>query len=239
MIGTEEKNNIQKEMIAQNPYATPTADPVIRDTDLPVIPGLENLQYPLTFSFKVVALAPQLTVTDASGRQIVYIKQKLFKFKEKVEIFTDKSKSVKLGSIKANKVIDWSARYFFETENGAALGSVGRKGMKSLWKASYEVFTHQGDTPVYKISEENPMSKIFDSLLGEIPIVGFASVYLFHPKYAAVDHVTNQTMMRLTKKPAFFEGKFELEKFAELTSERESSLIMSFLMLVLLERGRG
>jgi len=223
-----------------NPYEAPAADTSPPHLgDLPVIPGLKNLQYPLQFSFKIVAFAPQLSVTDANGTSIVYIKQKLFKFKEKVEIFTDKSKSQKLGGIQANKVIDWSARYFFDTAQGAALGSVGRKGMRSLWKASYEVFNLNEDAARYKISEENPMAKVFDSLLGEIPLVGMATGYLFNPRYGAVCNTTGQTAMRLTKKPAFFEGKFELEKHGELTVQQETNLIMSFIMLVLLERRRG
>lgn len=111
--------------------------------------------------------------------------------------------------------------------------------MRSLWKASYEVFNHGDDTPNFKVGEENPAAKIFDSLLGEIPILGFATAFLFHPKYGAVSHEDNQTVMRLTKKPALFQGKFELEKFKELSSHEESNLILSFLMLVLLERARG
>lgn len=50
------------------------------------------LSIPLRVSFKIVAIAPQLTITDANGRSLIYVKQKLFKFKEKVEIFTDKPK---------------------------------------------------------------------------------------------------------------------------------------------------
>ena len=227
-------------MTTHSAYSPPQEDPTFVPTSSgPVIPGLENLHYPLSFSFKIAAFAPQLSVTDASGRQIIYIKQKLFKFKEKVEVFSDKSKSVRLGTIQANKVIDWSARYFFATEGGKALGSVGRKGMRSLWKASYETFTHASQQPMYQITEENPLAKVFDSLLGEVPILGFATSYLFNPKYGAITHGSGETVMRLTKKPAFFEGKFELEKLGDLTHDQESNLILSFIMLVLLERARG
>ena len=223
------------------PQTNPAGSPPNADVaQLPVIPGLENLQYPLQFSFKIVALAPQLMVTDATGRQVVYIKQKLFRFKEKVEIFTDKSKSTKLGNIQANKVIDWSARYFFTNANDEPIGSVGRKGMRSLWKASYDTFTTPSDHPDFKLTEENPMVKVFDALLGEIPVLGFATAFLFHPKYAAAPSSNpDAPKMRLTKKPAFFEGKFELEKLGELDRHQETNLIMSFIMLVLLERARG
>lgn len=142
----------------ENPYQAPTSNPL--SPEIPTspqdldIPGLSNAVYPLFVSFKILAFAPQLQITDSTGRSLVYVKQKLFKFKEKVEIFTDKSKSAQLGTIKANKVIDWSARYFFANNDGKEIGSVGRKGMRSLWKASYETFNPGDDTPDYHISEE-------------------------------------------------------------------------------------
>lgn len=225
-----------------NPYQSPQTNPeaaIAASPDDLVIPGLANAQYPLSVSFKILALAPQLTVTDATGKSLIYVKQKLFKFKEKVEIFTDKSKSTKLGTIQANKVIDWSARYFFDTVDGKQIGSVGRKGMRSLWKASYETFNSGDNTPDYKITEENPGAKIMDGLLGQIPIIGFATSYLFHPRYAATQNSNGAVVMRLTKKPALWEGKFTVDKLAELTSQQQLNLLLSFVMLLLLERSRG
>ena len=157
-----------------------------------------------------------------------------------MEIFTDKTKNTKLGTIKANKVLDWSARYFFESISGAEIGSVGRKGMRSLWKASYETFNPSEDTPDYHITEENPVAKIFDCLIGEIPIVGMASSYLFNPKYLATQNNGGKAVMRVTKKPALWEGKFQIDKLSEeLTPQQELNLIFSFIMLLLLERSRG
>ena len=230
----------------ENPYESPTTNP--QSAEIPTsqhdldIPGLTNAEYPLFVSFKILAFAPQLQITDSSGRSLVYVKQKLFKFKEKVEIFTDKSKSTKLGTIQANKIIDWSARYFFESNEATprAIGSVGRKGMRSIWKASYEVFNPEDENPDYHISEENPAAKIFDSILGDIPVVGMASSYLFNPKYLATSKTTSEDVMRVTKKPALWEGKFQIDKLSEnLTSQQELNILFSYIMLLLLERSRG
>ena len=132
---------MQYKDLMTDPYQTPSANPL--NPEIPAsssdldIPGLSNAQYPLKVSFKIIAIAPQLTITDATGRSLIYVKQKLFKFKEKVEIFSDSTKTTKLGTIQAHKVIDWSARYFFDGPDGSEIGSVSRKGMRSLWKASY------------------------------------------------------------------------------------------------------
>ena len=197
------------------------------------------MQYPLNISFKLIALAPQIIITDAQNNTLAYIKQKMFKFREHVEVYTDKNKSSLVANIKANKVIDWSARYTFTDEADKELGSVGRKGMKSLWKATYTVFEAGGTDEKFIIEEENPMAKILDSLLGEIPILGLLSTVLFQPKYAATRIGSEEKVMRLTKKAAFFEGKFQVDKLGDLTPTEEMNLMLSFQMLTLLERRRG
>lgn len=197
------------------------------------------MQYPLTLSFKLIALAPQVTITDANGETICHVKQKLLKLKEHVQIFTDATRSTPLADIKANKVIDWSARYNFTSPAGATLGSVGRKGMRSLFKAHYETFVGPDESHDFDIQEENALAKIGDSIFGSIPILGMLSGYLFHPKYLAT-RSNGTPAMRLTKQPAMWEGRFIMEKLDDkLNSEEELSLMLSYLMLVMLERKRG
>lgn len=199
---------------------------------------LVGLQYPLTMTFKVFALARQATVTDASGRVVLYTKQKMFKFREHVEIFTDKTRATRLADIKANKVIDWSARYESTDAKGESIGSVGRKGWRSMWRAHYEAFNPGDNTPDFSIREENPGAKVMDSLLGEIPILGILTGFLFHPKYLATSS-SGKPAMRITKQPAFFESRFGMEKLTDLTPREELNLMLSFLMLVMLEKRRG
>lgn len=223
-------------MDSSNPYAPPSI-PSIPATD-DISRQLQGLQYPLKLSFKILALASQATVTDATGRTVLYTRQKLLKFREHVEIWTDKSQGTRLAEVKANKVIDWSARYFFTDALGAPIGSVGRRGWRSLWKAHYETFNPGDEVPDFSIQEENPWSKVGDAIFGDIPLLGMFTGYLFHPKYAATR--TNGTAaMRLTKQAAFWEGRFMIEKTGEMTAREELNLFLSFLMLVMLERRRG
>lgn len=216
-----------------NPYrppAIPANDDLSRH--------LGDLQYPLILSFKILALASQATVTDASGRTVLYTKQKLFKFREHVEIWTDRSQATRLADIKANKMIDWSARYFFTDAYGSPVGSVGRRGWRSIWKAHYESFNPGEETPDFSIHEGNPWIKVADSIIGDIPLLGMFSGYFLHPSYQA-SRRDGTPVMCLTKQPAFWEGRFQIEKTAGLTAREELNLFLSFLMLVLLERRRG
>jgi hypothetical protein len=199
---------------------------------------LQGLQYPLTLSFKILALASQATVTDASGKTVLFTKQKLLKFREHVEIWTDKSQGTRLAEIKANKVIDWSARYFFTDAQGTPIGSVGRRGWRSMWKAHYEAFNPGDNNPDFSIQEGNAWVKVMDGFVSEIPIVGMFSGYFFHPTYLATRNNGTPTM-RLTKQAAFWEGRFLIEKLSDVTPREELNLFLSFLMMILLERNRG
>ena len=223
-------------MDSLNPYAPP-AVPAVPPTD-DIARQLLGLQYPLALTFKILALARQATVTDATGRTVLYTRQKLLKFREHVEIWTDATQGTRLADIKANKVIDWSARYHSTDATGKPIGSVGRRGWRSLWKAHYETFNPGDEIPDFSIREENPGAKILDSLLGEIPILGMFTGYFCHPRYLAT-RSDGRPVMRLTKEAAFFEGKFSIAKLGVLTPREELNLFLSFLMLVLLERSRG
>jgi uncharacterized protein YxjI len=194
------------------------------------------MQYPLGLNFKIMALAPQISVTDASGQQVFYVKQKLFKLKEAVTVFADAAQTRPLYTINADRIIDFSAQYHFTDLMGMPLGSVKRDGMKSLWRSRYNILN--GSSPNLVIREENPWIKVVDGLVGQIPVVGMFSGYLLHPAYL-VSREDNTGVMRLVKMPAFFEGKFKIDKLAELPPAEETRILLSLLMMVLLERSRG
>lgn len=195
------------------------------------------MEYPLHLSFKLIALARQISVRDARGQLVLYVKQKAFKLKEAVTVFGDEGQTVPLYTMKADRVLDFSARYNFSDAQGIPLGSVRRRGMRSIWKAHYEV-CDETDRCVMEIKEENAWTKVFDSLLGEVPVVGMFTGYLFHPAYL-VTRAGGDVGMRLVKEPAFFEGKFTITKNATMDEREEIRALLALLMTVLLERGRG
>ncbi len=63
------------------------------------------MNYPLNISFKILALARQLALTDVAGNLIFYVKQKAFKLKENVTVFADREQTRQLYTIKADKVL--------------------------------------------------------------------------------------------------------------------------------------
>ena len=195
------------------------------------------MNYPLDLSFKLLALANQISVTDAQGNLIFYVKQKMFKLKEAVTVFADKEQTRSLYKINADRMIDISARYQITDVNGRTLGSVKRQGMKSLWKARYDIFDG-GERAVLTISEENPWVKVIDALVGEVPVVGMFTGFMFNPSYV-LKNPEEAIVMRFKKEPSMFESKFRLESLIPLAPEEEQRAVLSVLMMVLLERRRG
>ncbi len=194
------------------------------------------MQYPLELSFKVLALTPQIAVTDAGGNLVFYVKLKMFKLKEQVTIFSDEEKTRPLYYINADRVIDFSGRYHFTDINGANLGSVKREGMRSIWKAHYNIL--DGEEVVMSIREEKPWVKVADGCIGQIPIIGLISGFIFHPTYL-VSRVDGSIVMRLEKQPSFFESKFTVKKDLELDEREETRVLLSLMMMILFERARG
>ena len=194
------------------------------------------MNYPLQLSFKTLAIAQQLSATDASGKLVFYVKQKAFKLKEDVTVFADEAQTQPLYHIKAEKMLDFNARYNFTDAQGAPIGAIKRQGMKSLWKAHYDIF--DGQNVALGIDEENPWIKVADALLSEIPVLGMLTGHFFHPAFL-LTRPDGSVMLRLQKQAAFFEGKFTLEKRVEFAPGEEARALLGLIMMVLLERGRG
>jgi len=194
------------------------------------------MSYPLQLRFKILALAPQVYVQDATGAEVCYVKQKLLRLREKVEVFTDSSRSTLLCTIQADRIIDFNACYAFHMSDGTLLGKVRRRGLRSLWSAHYEILDDAGHV-VFEIREQNPMVKFLEGLLDSIPLVGLFSGYFLHPYYAILRN--GSPVVEMKKKPAFFESHFTIEKSADLDAKAELRIVLSLLMFVLLERSRG
>jgi hypothetical protein len=195
------------------------------------------MNFPLDLRFKILAIAAQIYVRDSAGHVIAYVKQKAFKLKEDVTVFGDEAQTRPLYRIRADRIIDIAAQYRIEDNDGDELGTIKRRGMRSFWRAQYEV--HRQGQPVMTIQEENPWVKVADSLLSEVPIVSLFSGYLFHPAYQVTRVDSGAVVMRARKMSAFLEGRFQIEALGAQTEDDERLAVVSILMMLLLERARG
>ncbi|KQC33135.1 MULTISPECIES: LURP-one-related/scramblase family protein [Nonlabens] len=198
---------------------------------------MQNIQYPIRFSFRITTLSNDFTATDATGATIAYVRQKMFKLKEAITVYSDTSKSQVLFTIRANQWLDWSAAYNMLDANGTEIGKIARKGWKSMWKAEYDIID-QHEKFQYKVQEASAWTRLGDSLMGEIPVLSFFTGYVFHPTYNVTD-VNGDIVAKLKKKPSFFGKEFEVEKIAEIDNDDKERVMLGLMMMILLERRRG
>lgn len=198
---------------------------------------MQNLQYPLFLKFKITTLASDFTITDRNENSLAYVRQKMFRLKEDVVVFNNESKSQENFRIRANQWIDFNASYAITDHTGKNLGKIARKGMRSIWKATYNIFD-QNDTQKYKVQEENAWVKVLDGMVGEIPIIGMFTGYFLNPSYIVHDN-NGKEIYRLRKMPSFFGRKFQLDQLNDIADEEETLVVLSLMMMVLLERAKG
>jgi uncharacterized protein YxjI len=198
---------------------------------------MNNSSFPLTLRFKLIALAPQVFLEDSRGTLLLYVKQKLLKLKEEVNVFTDEAQSNLAFTIKADRVIDFRARYTITDRAGHVVGAIKQRGMRSLWKAHFDIEDAFGREAFF-IEEENPWIRMLDGLFDSIPIIGMLSGYLFQPAYL-VKRIDGNVVMRLKKQPAMWEGRFDLTEVAPSSDTDRQLLSLSAVMMTLLERDRG
>jgi len=197
---------------------------------------MQNLTYPLHFQFKVTTLSSDFTITDNVGNSVGYVRQKLFKLREEVQIFENESRENQLFTIKANQWLDFNASYSVSDRSGNFLGQIARRGMRSFWKATYDII-NETNTSKYKVQEKNPWIKMMDGLIDEIPLIGMFSGYFLNPTYTVTDQ-NGREIFLLKKQPSFWGRKFQLEKTGDPDND-ETLVILSLMMMILLERERG
>jgi uncharacterized protein YxjI len=93
-------------------------------------------------------------VYDAQDKVVGYCKQKSFRIREDIRIYTDESKSKELLSITTKSIIDFSGTYFINTPDGQTVGMMRRKGLVStFFRDEWEILSPKGEV-VAKLREK-------------------------------------------------------------------------------------
>ncbi len=198
---------------------------------------LAPIAYPLTLTFRILALGQQVVGTDASGQPVCFVKQKAFRLKEDVLVFRDQRQEELLFRIRADRVIDIGARYHITDANEMPVGSVKQQGMRTLWSATYDI-ADVSDQVVGRIHEENPWVKLLDALIGAVPFLGIVLQMFVNPAYI-VEAPIGTPALRVRKRRSLIERRFIVDPIGPVPPALERVVVPGLLMAVLLERGRG
>jgi len=124
--------------------------------------------------FKIFGAA--FTIYDAYEGVAFYSKQKAFKLKEDIRLYTDDSLQTEVLSIQARNIIDFGASYdVVDSTTGDKVGALKRKGMKSILKDEWLILDDQ-DRELGLIKEESVMLALLRRF------VNFATIF-FPQKY--------------------------------------------------------
>ena len=196
-----------------------------------------RLAFPVEMRFKIFALAHQIGVRDAHGHLLLWFRQKMFKLRDAITVYADEEQTHPLYRIQADRIIDFNAQFEMRDMAGNVLGRVARQGVRSLWRARYDVLVN--GSVAYTIFEENPFIKVIDGLVSEIPIVGMFTGYFLNPRYRLERGGGGPLLLRITKKRSFLESGFRLEASDQMQAQEEAVTVLSVLVMVLHERRRG
>ena len=197
--------------------------------------NLNNLKFPLDIKFHIATFSNDFSVTDANNQSVFYVREKILSWRDVIKVYRDSSKKEELYQLRSNKVIDFQQTFTITDANGNIVGKAKRKTLKSFWTATFHIYD-ANDNHIFTIKERSGFTRMMDGMVGEIPVVGFFSGYLFNPKYA-LSNLQGTELMEVSKEPSFFGRKFKLNQYQQ--TEDDALFVLSFMLMLLTDRNRG
>ncbi len=130
-------------------------------------------------------LGGEFHITDPQGQRIMFSKQKAFKLKEDIRVWSCAQPDREMLSIQARQVIDFGASYdVFDPQAGVKVGSLKRRGLKSILRDEWAIFD-AWDQQIGAVKEDstalalvrrfltNLIPQSFDGFVGECRVFHF------------------------------------------------------------------
>lgn len=89
---------------------------------------------------KVLTIGRKYYIYDSQEKLIGFCKQKLFKLKEDIRIYTDENMTNELLKVKQKNILDWSGTFKVKDPIEGRIGFVGRKAWKSILKDTWKIW---------------------------------------------------------------------------------------------------
>ena len=94
---------------------------------------------------QVLALTGTFRIYGPTGELLLYSRQKMFRLKEDIRVFSDEASTRQVLQINARQVIDFSATYdVTDSSTGMGVGALQRKGWRSLARDEWHFFAPDG-----------------------------------------------------------------------------------------------
>ncbi|MDX1957468.1 MAG: hypothetical protein SFU98_02790 [Leptospiraceae bacterium] len=115
----------------------------------------ENIYFAKMKFFKL--FGNTIRIFDASeSKLLLYVKQKAFKLKEEIIIYSDEEQSKPVFKINARSIIDFGATYdITDASSGARIGSLRRKGLMSTFVLDTWLILDANEKEIATIQEDS------------------------------------------------------------------------------------
>ena len=89
---------------------------------------------------QAIALTGKFRFYDPAGRLVMFSEQKMFRLREDIRVYDGEDKAREVLSIKARRIMDFSAAYdVVDTEMNQKVGVLRRRGLRSILRDEWEV----------------------------------------------------------------------------------------------------
>ena len=131
-------------------------------------PAFQHKQYMIRRKvFKLLGGA--FHVYDERGNVVLFSKQKAFKLKEDIRIYSDESQNQELLTIKTSQIVDFSASYSVQdSTTKEVVGALKRRGLKSILKDEWTLLSNNGQE-IGMLTETNMISAFLSRFINLIP----------------------------------------------------------------------
>jgi len=108
-------------------------------------------------------------IYDPQGELAFYSKQKAFKLREDIRLFTDESLTTEVLTIQARSILDFSAAYdVVDASTGQKVGALKRKGFTSMFRDSW-ILMDAEDNEIGKARENSLFGAMLRRWMNIIP----------------------------------------------------------------------
>lgn len=158
------------------------------------------------------------------GAQIGFVEQERFKFKEKVNFYTDSTKQQLEFTFRAEKVMDIHGKYLVEDAQGTLLGYFEKAFGKSLLRSTWYVCTASGER-VFTVTESSAILAAVRRFIGFLPIIGdFAELISLLFRYHFM-FLQNDQQVGKYSKVTLFRDQYELSMTDDTYDKLDSRVL--------------
>jgi len=107
-------------------------------------------------------------IYDPQGKLLGFSRQKAFKLREDIRVYSDESLSHELLTIHARQIVDFSAAYdVLDPADSRKVGAARRKGFSSILRDSWEILDAD-DRPIATVQEDSMLKALLRRFLSNL-----------------------------------------------------------------------